>query len=89
MTEIHKPEDLKTALIAAIMNAGGSIEVTFEQLGEASITEKTGDVAIFVERTATGVRYLLGPDGFSATLRGVDAIIDRITGRDGQEGATP
>src|SRR5690606_42053279 len=41
MTEIHDASSLKTALIAAIMNAGGSLEGTFEQLGEAAITEKS------------------------------------------------
>lgn len=69
MTEIHDASSLKTGLIAAIMNAGGSLEVTFEQLGEAAITEKSGEVAIAVERTATGVRYFLGEDTTLAGLR--------------------
>lgn len=81
MAEVRKPEDLKAAMIAAIMNAGGDIEVTFEQLGEASLTEKEGMVSVAVERTAAGVRYFLTEDSEMKLIKEVEKVVRR-----GEEG---
>lgn len=81
MAEVRRPEDLKAAMIAAIMNAGGDIEVTFEQLGEASLTEKEGMVSVAVERTAAGVRYFLTEDSDMKLIKEVEKVVRR-----GEEG---
>lgn len=50
---MSKPGDyrsMKQALVAALLNAGGQIEVDFTDVGEAALS----DVEVVVERTAKG-----------------------------------
>lgn len=58
---LHGDEDLRTALIAAILNGDGVLDVPFEALGEAALIAKIGDVRPAIERTANGVRYTIAP----------------------------
>lgn len=61
MKRLYGDEDLRTGLIAAILNSGGALDVSFEAFGEASLTAKVGEVRPAVERTATGLRFILAP----------------------------
>ncbi|MEV0584071.1 hypothetical protein [Nonomuraea sp. NPDC050310] len=68
---IYGDEDLRTALIAAIIKGGGELDVSFEALGEAALTAKIGEVRPAMERVANGVRCTIaaskagGPDARS------------------------
>lgn len=70
MNRIYRTEDLMTALFAALAKNGGTLELTFEELGEAAITEQGGDAAIAVERTASGMRYAVVESPSARVRRG-------------------
>jgi hypothetical protein len=58
---LYADADLRAAIIALLVQNGGRAEVSFEELGEATITQHLGDVAIGIERSADGVAYVLLP----------------------------
>ena len=60
MAEIRGKEDLEAALLAALLANGGTIDLTFEQLGEGYMAAKSGEVDIIAERSAQGVRVRVG-----------------------------
>lgn len=58
---LYGDEDLRTALFAAIVKAGGTLDISFEEFGEAALMAKIGDVRPAVERTANGLRLAIAP----------------------------
>ena len=56
---IYNQEELNVALIAAILKHEGTLDISFEAFGEASVVAKLGSVRPAMERTATGLRFVL------------------------------
>ena len=54
---IASDEDLRTAIIAALIKNGGTLDVNFEELGEATTVCKLNTIRISFERTSNGARY--------------------------------
>lgn len=59
LTEPATYQAMKAVLLAAIIHAGGYIDVTFTDLGEAAIA--VDDLGVVVERSAAGARITVRP----------------------------
>lgn len=59
MFVLYGDGDLRAALIALIVRNGGKAEVTLEEYGEAVLSQKLGNSAIAIDRTAKGIEIFL------------------------------
>lgn len=80
MAELGNHEDVRTALLAVLMNAGGSIDLSFADWGEAMIAVKTLSAGIALERSPDGIRLSIGQDSIGESIR----IVERLKRNDQQ-----
>lgn len=66
---IYSESDLRVALYALLAKSDGRIEISFEEFGEAVMTQRLGQSAIAFERTADGVAVALARNPHATGIR--------------------